>query len=63
MLVHLTAPPAVIRQRLLQRDGEAVSLEEVSALVTGYDRVFSTLADYTRVLSIDTTALELPSAG
>lgn len=63
VLVHLTAAPAVIRQRLLLRDGEAVSLEEVSALVTGYDRVFSTLADYTRVFTIDTTALELPSAG
>ncbi|KPC62595.1 hypothetical protein [Streptomyces chattanoogensis] len=63
VLIHLTAPPAVIRQRLLSRDGEAVSLEEVSALVTGYERVFSTLADYTRVLTLDTTALELPSAG
>lgn len=62
-LVHLTAPPAVIRRRLLSRDGEAVSLEEVSALVTGYERVFSTLSDYTRVLTLDTTTLELPPAG
>ena len=62
LLVHLTASPAVIRQRLLSRDGEAVSLEEVCALVTGYERVFSTLADYTRVLTLDTTTLELPSA-
>ncbi|MEV6981742.1 hypothetical protein AB0M95_10865 [Sphaerisporangium sp. NPDC051017] len=63
LLVHLTAPSAVIRRRLLHRDGEAVSLEEVSALTTGYQRVFSTLADYTRVLTLDTTALEPPSAG
>ncbi|AWK12321.1 hypothetical protein AB0I99_27365 [Streptomyces spongiicola] len=62
-LVHLTAPPAVIRQRLLSRDGEAVGLEEISALVTGYERVFSTLADYTRVLTLDTSLLDLPSTG
>ncbi|MEU2133602.1 hypothetical protein [Streptomyces sp. NPDC018352] len=63
LFVHLTAPPPVIRQRLLDRDGEAASLEEVAALVTGYQRVFSTLADYTKVLTLDTTALQLPSAG
>ncbi|MFE9890578.1 hypothetical protein [Streptomyces scopuliridis] len=63
MLVHLTAPPAVIRRRLLSRDGEAVSQEEVSALVNGYERVFSTLADCTHVLTLDTTTLELPSTG
>ncbi|WP_328548729.1 hypothetical protein [Streptomyces platensis] len=63
MFVHLTAPPPVIRQRLLARDGEVASLEEVAALVTGYQRVFSTLADYTKVLTLDTTVLELPSAG
>jgi hypothetical protein len=61
MLIHLTASPAVIRQRLLSRDGEAVSLEDVSALVTGYEQVFSTLTDYTHVLTLDTTTLELPS--
>lgn len=63
LFVHLTAPPPIIRRRLLARDGEAASLEEVTALVTGYQRVFSTLADYTKVLTLDTTALELPSAG
>jgi thymidylate kinase len=63
LIVHLTAPPAVIRRRLLDRDGEAVSLEEISALVTGFHRVFSSLADYTRVLTLDTTTLELPPAG
>ncbi|MCX5395568.1 hypothetical protein [Streptomyces sp. NBC_00102] len=63
VLVHLTAPPAVIHQRLLARDGEATSLEEITALVTGYERVFSTLADYTRVLTLDTSLRDLPSAG
>jgi thymidylate kinase len=63
LIVHLTAPPAVIRRRLLDRDGEAVSLEEISTLVTCYQRVFSSLADYTRVLTLDTTTLELPPAG
>ncbi|GAA3168664.1 MULTISPECIES: hypothetical protein [Streptomyces] len=62
LFVHLTAPPPVIRRRLLDRDGEAASLEEVAALVTGYQRVFTTLADYAKVISIN-TALELPSAG
>lgn len=63
LLVHLTAPPTVIHQRLLSRDGEAISLEEITALVTGYKRVFSTLADYTRVLTLDTSLRDLPSAG
>ncbi|NBE51191.1 hypothetical protein [Streptomyces boluensis] len=63
VLVHLTAPPAVIHQRLLSRDGEAIGLEEITELVTGYDRVFSTLADYTRVLTLDTSLLDLPSTG
>ncbi|MFF2331435.1 MULTISPECIES: hypothetical protein [unclassified Streptomyces] len=63
LLVHLTASPAVIHQRLLSRDGEAISLEEITAVVTGYERVFSTLADYTRVLTLDTSLRDLPSAG
>ncbi|MDH6574725.1 hypothetical protein [Kitasatospora sp. MAP5-34] len=63
LLVHLTAPPAVVHQRLLARDGEAIGVEEVSALITAYDRVFATLAEYTDVLTLDTTTIELPSAG
>jgi thymidylate kinase len=63
VLVHLTAPPAVIRHRLLSRDGEAIDLEEASALIRGYEKVFSILADYTRVLTLDTSTLELPSTG
>ncbi|MFI2031641.1 hypothetical protein [Streptomyces buecherae] len=61
--VHLTAPPAVIQQRLLSRDGEAIRLEDISALVEGYRKVFSTLADYTRVLTLDTMSPELSTAG
>ncbi len=63
LLVHLTAPPAVVHQRLLARDGEAISLDDVTALITAYRRVFDTLADYTPVLTIDTSTLELPTAG
>ncbi|WP_326682017.1 hypothetical protein [Streptomyces sp. NBC_01237] len=63
VLVHLTAPPALIHQRLLSRDGEAVGLEEVSTLVTGYERIFSTLAEYTHVLTLDTSFLDLRSTG
>jgi hypothetical protein len=62
LFVHLTAPAPVIRQRLLARDGQPASLDDVAALVTGYQRVFTTLADYTKLLALDTTALELPSA-
>ncbi|MEU3218776.1 hypothetical protein [Streptomyces sp. NPDC006971] len=61
VLIHLTAPPAVIHQRLLSRDGEAIGLEEISELAAGYERVFSTLADYTHVLTLDTSLLHLPS--
>ncbi|MFB7938269.1 hypothetical protein [Streptomyces sp. NPDC056049] len=63
VLVHLTAPPAVIRQRLVGRDGEAAPMEEISALVTGYERAFSTLSDYAHVLTLDTSLLDLPSTG
>ncbi|MFJ7423469.1 hypothetical protein ACIQXD_33410 [Streptomyces uncialis] len=63
VLVHLTAPPAVIRRRLLSRDGEAVGLEDISALVTGYERVFATLADYTHVLTVDTSLPNVPLTG
>ncbi|MFD8970767.1 hypothetical protein ACFV0C_38305 [Streptomyces sp. NPDC059568] len=60
-LIHLTAPPATIRQRLLARDGHATDLNEINALTAGYEQVFSTLADYTPVLTLDTTATSLPS--
>ncbi|MEV3853109.1 hypothetical protein AB0J38_02160 [Streptomyces sp. NPDC050095] len=63
MFVHLTAPPAVIRRRLHDRDGEAPELEEVSALVTSYQRAFETLAAYCPVTTIDTSITALPSAG
>jgi thymidylate kinase len=63
LFVHLTAPPPVIRRRLLDRDGQAASEEEVAALVTGYQRVFSTLADYTKVITLNTTGHGFPSAG
>jgi thymidylate kinase len=62
LLVHLTAPPALVHQRLLTRDGEAVSLDEVTALITAYRRVFETMADYAPVLTIDTSTLDLPPA-
>ncbi|MFD7896955.1 hypothetical protein [Streptomyces sp. NPDC059743] len=60
-LIHLTAPPATIHQRLLARDGHATALDEITALTAGYEQVFSTLADYTPVLTLDTTATSLPS--
>jgi len=60
ILIHLTAPPALIRQRLFARDGAAADLEEITALATGYDRVFSTLAYYARVITVDTTTFEFP---
>lgn len=34
-----------------------------AAQATGYQRVFSTLADYTKVITLDTTGHGLPSAG
>ncbi|MFE6101262.1 hypothetical protein ACFVQ4_14975 [Streptomyces laurentii] len=63
LFLHLTAPETVIRQRLLDRDGESTELEEIAALVTGYHRVFTTLAEYSKVLTLDTTAFESPPTG
>lgn len=62
LLIHLTAPPALVHQRLLDRDGEAISLDDVTALTTAYRRVFATLADYAPVLTIDTSTLDRPTA-
>ncbi|WP_329133226.1 hypothetical protein OG552_15325 [Streptomyces sp. NBC_01476] len=62
LLVHLTAPPAVVHQRLLARDGEAISLDDVTALITAHRRVFDALADYAPVLTIDTSTLDIPPA-
>ncbi|MEU7022778.1 hypothetical protein ABZ990_19265 [Streptomyces sp. NPDC046203] len=63
LFVHLTAPAPVVRQRLLHRDGEAAGLDEVAALVTGYQRVFSALAEYSKVFTLDTTIFEHPPTG
>ncbi|MFH9071332.1 hypothetical protein [Streptomyces alboflavus] len=63
VFLHLIAPPVVIQQRLLQRDGAAAGLDEISDLVTIYQRTFETLASYCPVETIDTTRLDLPSTG
>lgn len=63
LLIHLTAPPAFIHRRLVSRDGEASSLEEISALADSYERVFFALSSYASVLTLDTTTFELPPAG
>jgi thymidylate kinase len=63
VFLHLTAPPAVIHARLIQRDGTAEDLAEVTALVAAYHRAFETLSSYAPVLTIDTTVEELPSTG
>ncbi|MGH3912052.1 MAG: hypothetical protein ACRDTC_01370 [Pseudonocardiaceae bacterium] len=55
VLVHLTAPAASIRARLLIRDGaEAASLDDIESLSTAYEHVVSTLAPYLPVIRIDT---------
>ncbi|MEU9126147.1 hypothetical protein AB0C96_41155 [Streptomyces sp. NPDC048506] len=63
LFLHLTAPPAVIQQRLRQRDGSAADLGEITDLVIGYQRTFDALASYCPVETIDTTALDLPTTG
>ncbi|MEO3810761.1 hypothetical protein ABGB17_17305 [Sphaerisporangium sp. B11E5] len=62
-LIHLTAPLATVHERLLARDGRILPLDDIAAVLTGYERVFATLADYTTVLTLDTTTFELPSTG
>jgi thymidylate kinase len=59
-LIHLTAPPALVHQRLLTRDGGATPLEDTAALISAYHRVFDTLADYLPILTLDVTDLDLP---
>jgi thymidylate kinase len=59
-LIHLTAPPALVHQRLLTRDGEATAPEDIAALISAYRRVFDALADYVPVLTLDAADLDLP---
>ncbi|MEU3183037.1 hypothetical protein ABZ707_02305 [Streptomyces sp. NPDC006923] len=63
VFLHLTAPPTVIRARLLERDGTAEDLSELTAIVSAYHRTFETITSYAPVLTIDTSIEELPSTG
>lgn len=56
ILAHLTGQPGAIAARLLARDGFAPSLPRISALTTAYSAVFTRLADYAPVITINTTA-------
>lgn len=50
VFVHLTAPVAVVRSRLMARDGHAPEAEEIAALGEAYERVFRVLASHVPVL-------------
>lgn len=51
VFLHLTAPAAVVRSRLMTRDGQAPELEEIAALGDAYERVLRALADHVSVLT------------
>jgi len=63
VFLHLTAPPSVIHARLIQRDGTAEDLTELTAIVSSYHRAFGTISSYAPVLTFDTSIEELPSIG
>ncbi|WP_406003896.1 hypothetical protein [Streptomyces sp. NBC_00829] len=46
VFLHLTAPAAVVRSRLMARDGQAPELEEIAALGDAYERVFRVLTGH-----------------
>lgn len=56
ILVHLTGQPEAIATRLLSRDGHAPAPQFISGLTAAYADVFTRLADYAPVMTIDTTA-------
>jgi thymidylate kinase len=56
VLVHLTGQPEQIATRLSARDGHSPRLEHIRALTAAYVSVFTNLAAYAPVITIDTTA-------
>ncbi|WP_194891328.1 hypothetical protein [Catenulispora pinisilvae] len=61
VMVHLTAPPQVIRHRLLERDGPpSASIEEIAELVDAYRQVFDAVNAHVQVVSIDTAQVSQP---
>ncbi|WP_433432278.1 hypothetical protein [Nonomuraea sp. CA-141351] len=53
ILVHLTASPEQIHARLVARDGTAPTIAELRTLSARYLMVFSDLARYTKVITVD----------
>lgn len=63
-LCHLTAPVAVIRARLLARDGQAPPHAQIAALLAGYVSAFERLAERVPVITLDAQADDqVPSSG
>lgn len=56
VLCHLTAPPEIIRARLMARDGEAPPHAQVAALLAGYSSVFQRLGEHVPVITLQAAA-------
>lgn len=52
VFLHLTGPPALLRARLIRRDGTAESLSELTDIVSGYQRVFERLSGHAPVVRL-----------
>ncbi|MGJ5894310.1 hypothetical protein DF268_24105 [Streptomyces sp. V2] len=63
LFVHLTAPAAIVHDRLTARDGHAPNLDTITELAHAYQHVFRTLAGHVPVLTYDTTADARHSTG
>jgi thymidylate kinase len=56
IMVHLTGRPDRLAARLMARDGSAPSRLRISTLTAAYAEVFTEIADYAPIVTIDTTA-------
>lgn len=55
-LVHLTAPPTVLHNRLLERGGETVpTLQELQHIIDAYTELLAQLSGHVQVIPFDTT--------
>lgn len=61
VLVHLTAPPHVVRRRLIDRDGPPPTpMAEISHLLDAYQQIFAAVAVHVPVITIDTAQATEP---
>jgi thymidylate kinase len=63
IFLHLTEPPEVLCQRLVDRDGEAPDLRVISDLADAYEIAVRTLSSHVPVLTYSPASGTIPTTG